>query len=162
MEFTKEIYDQYKYMVYKLAWQYTKDETVFKDLVQEGFIGLEKACQKYKKGFKFSTFAYHKIHGEIRSYVAYKKEIIHIPVDKKKSVKINYEEITEIEDKTDLFLSWDMENALTQLSEDLRDLIELHFYEGHSKKEISEITGLSYDSVVYRIEKALKKLREYL
>jgi RNA polymerase sigma factor (sigma-70 family) len=164
MEFTIEIYNKYRYMVYKIAWKYASPYIAFEDLVQEGYKGLEKACRKYKKGFEFSTYAWNKIHGEIRSYIAYKKDIIHIPVGKKSSVKHLYEELPEdIEYETKpMCLSEDLKDALLMLEESVAELIRMKYIDDISMTEMVKLTGLTYDSIVYRIEKGLIEMRKYL
>ena len=51
------------------------------DLVQEGYIGLVKAVDRYDpdKGIKFSTYACHLISGEIRHYLRDLGRLIHEP-----------------------------------------------------------------------------------
>lgn len=51
------------------------------DLVQEGYVGLIKAVDRYdpEKGIKFSTYACHLISGEIRHYLRDLGRLIHEP-----------------------------------------------------------------------------------
>lgn len=53
----------------------------FDDLVQEGYIGLVKAVDRYDpdKGIKFSTYACHLISGEVRHYLRDLGRLIHEP-----------------------------------------------------------------------------------
>lgn len=164
MEFTEDIYKKYKNMVYKLAWGFTDSITEFNDLIQQGFIGLGKACREFDNRTKFSTFAYQKIYGEIRFYLDYKRDMVHIPNGKKKETEVFYtEDISYVEQhETDYNLLNDLDIALLLIRDDISPLIRMRFYDGMSKRAIAHKTGLSYDTVRYRIEKGLKDMRKYL
>jgi RNA polymerase sigma factor (sigma-70 family) len=69
-------------LVTHIAKQYGNQGIPFMDLIQEGNIGLMRAVEKfeYKRGFKFSTYAYWWIKQAITRAIADKSRLIRIPV----------------------------------------------------------------------------------
>jgi RNA polymerase sigma factor FliA len=54
-------------LVKRMARKYARNATDFDDLVQEGYLGLVEAAERFdsERGFKFSTFAMYRIRGRI-------------------------------------------------------------------------------------------------
>jgi RNA polymerase sigma factor (sigma-70 family) len=69
-------------LVTHIAKQYGNQGIPFMDLIQEGNIGLMRAVEKfeYKRGYKFSTYAYWWIKQAITRAIADKSRLIRIPV----------------------------------------------------------------------------------
>lgn len=69
-------------LVINIASKHRKKGLSFKDLVQEGNLGLIKAVEKfqYQKGFKFSTYATWWIHQSITRAIKDKSKNIRLPV----------------------------------------------------------------------------------
>ena len=62
------------------------------------------------------------------------------------------------------FVSLDPEklsDALLALKEKARDLIVLHYYTGHTLKEVAEIMGMSYINAKVIHKKSLESLRAF-
>ena len=89
MEFTDAIVKQYEAMVADIAWSYTQDHTLHKDLMQEGWIGMRKACLNFDESRgALSTYAYCKIRAQMQQYLNYKVSVVHIPIAQKESGEI--------------------------------------------------------------------------
>jgi len=87
-------------LVAHIAKKFTNQGLSFMDLIQEGNIGLMKAVEKfeYKRGFKFSTYAFWWIKRAITRAIADKGRTIRIPVhvaDKIKKIKRVSDELGE-------------------------------------------------------------------
>ncbi|MFW6021993.1 MAG: sigma-70 family RNA polymerase sigma factor [Halanaerobiaceae bacterium] len=63
----QEIITSYQPLVYKMAKQYSTNNNIFMDLIQEGNIGLIDAADSFdhERGIRFSTFAVYHIRGRI-------------------------------------------------------------------------------------------------
>jgi RNA polymerase sigma factor (sigma-70 family) len=72
---------QYRNLVESVARRYAAYGEQMDDLVQEGYMGLLKAADKFErdKGVKFATFATHFIRGHIKHYLRDKAKIIRPP-----------------------------------------------------------------------------------
>lgn len=78
-EYMLQLWLQVKGFVFKLAKQYS-DKAELEDLVQEGYIGVCKAVERYnpEKGVLFLSYAGHWIKMQMSRYV-YADRVIHIP-----------------------------------------------------------------------------------
>lgn len=161
MDFTTEVYDKYRRMVYQLAWKYNKSFEDFEDLVQEGFVGLEKACNSFDESkSKFSTYAHIKIKEQINRF---NNNNNLVRISRRKKPEVHYSEfIEESAEEIDLDLKIDLSDAMNALEPEYSMLITLHFFEGMNKREIAQETGMSYGVVKNRIRKALETMKEYL
>jgi len=169
IEFNNAVIENHEKMVYSIAWQYTSNPDLVNDLIQEGFMGLKRACETYDPTFdtKFSTYAYLRINEAINRYVRYKVDVIHVPV--LRDIEITYvsEEYAYQDPKSgtttpNLGLKGDLDQALSMIDPDIASLIRLHHMEGYTKQELSNITGIKYQTLNSMIVRGLAKLREIL
>lgn len=163
MQYDTDVIEQYRLMVCKLAWQYTRDAELHKDLCQEGQIGLRKACLSYNddKGACFTTHAYIKIKGQIRQYLDYKVAIVHVPVGNTAetyTVELNNEYDAPV--KAKMPHGMDIMTAMRTLDDpDMEDALTEHYVMGTTKVELAEARGLNYQTLSARMNRALKRLR---
>lgn len=164
MEFTQSVYDDQKKMVFSLAWSFTNDPVLWKDLVQEGFIGLHKACEAYdeEKKVKFSTYAYQKIRGQISQYLNYNVDVVHIPISHCKRCVVTEIDYTIFDPDMPRDSYIDVVDALEQLDDQSRELIHMVYVKGMTKKQISQETGIHYETLKTIIRTAIQKMREIL
>ncbi len=90
-ELTARILKQYENLVYHIAHKYSPGRESFEDLVQVGMIGLVQAIRRFDvgKGWRFSTYAYQTIRGEIQRYFRDKSWTMSVPRQvKEQSLKV--------------------------------------------------------------------------
>lgn len=150
----------------------------YDDIFQVGCIGLMKAAHNFDvhKGYKFSTYAYIKIRGEILLFLK-KRTKFHIGnvyplsldyvqdsspgsgvdrwADFSQVVPGNFELEEYISMKVDL------EKAINQLPEIYKKIFALKM-EGFKYREIAQITGISEISVWRYYKNARRKVRVYM
>jgi RNA polymerase sporulation-specific sigma factor len=150
----------------------------YDDIFQVGCIGLMKAAHNFDvhKGYKFSTYAYIKIRGEILLFLK-KRTKFHIGnvyplsldyvqdsspgsgvdrwADFSQVVPGNFELEEYISMKVDL------EKAINQLPEIYKKIFALKM-EGFKYREIAQITGISEISVWRYYKNARRKIRVYM
>lgn len=148
------------------------------DLIQVGSIGLIKAVDFFNadKNTKFKTYATYFIRGEMQHYLRDKASIIKPPRGPEKE---DYKDIVSLdqslEDENaaliDKISSGDNEHqedkmmivdAIEKLPPDLREIIELSYYDDLNQREISEKLNISQMQVSRQIKKALHKMYEII
>ena len=90
-ELTDRILKQYENLVYHIAHKYSPGRESFEDLVQVGMIGLVQAIRRFDvdRGWRFSTYAYQTIRGEIQRYFRDKSWAMSVPRQiKEQSLKV--------------------------------------------------------------------------
>lgn len=163
MKYDNEVVDDYRKMVYGIAWTYTNKRPLWEDLCQEGFIGLEKACRTFNKknGVKFSTWAHIKITGQMRQYLNYNVDIVHVPVtveNKPAMVEIDCLLGEGVEDRS----YSDLYDSLSRLDSEMARAIRMHYVEGYTKTEIAVMMDVNYQTLVSRMNRSLERLREIM
>lgn len=130
------------------------------DLHQEAWIALLKAAEKFNpsKSTKFSTFAYHYIHGRILRYIMQKSKLN----DFKENQDIDQLEESGYEDNA--FESSDTVKTIMSLikDEEHSDLLIEHIMKDKSYRTIAKERGLSHQCIALRINKLKKILRARL
>lgn len=88
---TNRILKQYGNLVYHIAHKYASGHESFDDLVQVGMIGLVLAIRRFEveKGWRFSTYAYQTIRGEIQRHFRDRSWSLSVPRQlKERSLKV--------------------------------------------------------------------------
>ncbi len=136
---------------------FPKTQYDYNDLFQEGCIGLVKADRRFNPelGFQFSTYAGKLIWGEIRRYL-----------DKSNSSysSVNYESFeddTRLEEtlsdgynlEESVLVKLEVEDALVNLTQEERRILELRVIHEKLQKEIGELLGLDQRQVSKKLSK---------
>jgi len=89
--YEEELVEKYRALVYRIVHKFKRNQDQFDDLVQVGTTGLLLAIRRFdlEKEFRFSTYAWQTINGEIQRYFRDKTWALNVPRDlKERSLKV--------------------------------------------------------------------------
>ncbi len=154
----EEIIIRYKAKIYKIIFSIIKDPQDAEDLVQEVFIKVYSSIRKFRGRSRFYTWLYRITVNVALNYLRKNKKNLEFIDDIGFSLKEK-----EIEEHI-----WTQEvikeifSLANTLPKKEKLIFILKFQNGLSNKEISEVVGLSRDSVKANLYHALKKMRKFL
>lgn len=138
---------------YRLAYSYVREEQAALDIVQNAVCRALENCFRLKNPLALRTWFYRILVNEALQYLRrYKKET---PFSEKTADSLIYEEPAFDADK-------ETYAAVLRLSEPMKTVVLLHYYEDLTLKQIAEITNTPLSTVKSRLYSALRKLREIL
>jgi RNA polymerase primary sigma factor len=135
-------------LVASVARRYIGKGVLFDDLIQEGNLGLEHAIVKFdwRKGFKFSTYAYWWIRQRISRAVSHQSRIIRLPFHKIELITRVFKASEELQQMNG------SEANIRQISEYMKvpeDLVEESFRAYRFTKSLDGTTGTYDDRDTY-------------
>lgn len=152
------LYERYAGRLYGLGMRLLRDEGAAEELVQETFVRLWRSASGYdaRKG-SVRTFLYTIAH---RTAVDFKRRPASRPLDTRG------EPVGESSPATESFealvLGLDVRDAMTTLSEHHRQVLELHYREDLTQRQIAERLGVPLGTVKTRTYHALRALKSEL
>lgn len=154
---------QYMDSLYGVALRMTRDATEAQDLVQDAYLRAYRFFDKFKKGTNFRAWLF-KILRNV--YInKYRKKLKAPMMIDASNAEIAEELQSSINPENDIFdklLDDDVKNAIDELPDDFRDAIVLSDIEGFSYKEIADILNCPIGTVMSRLHRGRKLLRESL
>ena len=132
------------------------------DVAQNVFIRFYKALHNFRGDAQLNTYL---------TRIAINLSLNELKKRKRKSnwfsfFKKNEKQILEIPDTTQNINDFDnkdlVNQALQQLPEDLRSIVVLRLMDGYSTEETAEILKIPYGTVLSRLSRGRKKLKEIL
>lgn len=150
--------DNYKDMVFSLAYKMTKSREEAEEVSQDTFIKAYKKLDNFKGDAKFSTWLYK---------IAYYTCLDTLKKTKNNSSTFEINEVTfnQIQSVETILQGIErkerakmMDSCLLKLSDDERSLIWMFYYDELSLNEIIEITNLSQANLKVKLHRARKKL----
>lgn len=142
--------EPYEAHLYRMAFVYMKNENDAVEVVQETIVKAYEKMNTLKEPAYFKTWLIKIVINTCLSKLKRADKVIHI--DEKQLVSLQVL-------PTDISLKLTLQNLIEQLSTEEKNVILLHFYQGYTFKETSELLEMplgTAKSVCYR---ALKKLR---
>lgn len=127
------------------------DRLQAEDLTQETFLRFFKALAGYSYQGRTLNYLYTIARNLCIDFSGKRREIA---VDQLPDH--GEEKMAEIDDRLVV------EKALSQLPDDLREVVILRFFQELGQKEIAKILGIGVPSVKYRLKKALTLMEKYL
>ncbi|MBN2090642.1 RNA polymerase sigma factor [candidate division KSB1 bacterium] len=148
------IFMKYYETLYRFIWLRTHDSELARDLVQDMFIRVWDNRHRLDKNKSFKAYLYQISNNLVIDMMRRNKT-------KEKMLRIN-QSLNYYESEDQYYTSIDIQNAMNQLPEKLRIVVILSRFEGLSYMEIAEICGVSFQTVSYRLNQALKLMSKYL
>ena len=160
IEAREELIVSYRPLVFWIAGKiHVTDQELKQDIVQEGMLALIRAADSFEpdRGYKFTTYAYHKIHGQIINMLERSEKKAPVPVPDEWICSDYEEEYGYGED------DWiDASTAISRLEGREAEVVSALFFEGKKPKDIAEEKKLDI-SHVYRLRRtAIAKMRSWL
>ena len=147
----------YRPLVFWLAGRFNVPSSVKQDLIQEGMIALINSVDRFehKRGVKFSTFAWHRIRGQMINMIERGEHKAPTPI----SDEIIERWMTPIYDE-DHEIWMCVEESISRLPKRESEIISAIFMDGKEPKEIACELGLDI-SHIYRLRRsAVAHLKE--
>lgn len=150
--------DRYKDLVYTVTIRMLKHKEEAEEVAQDTFVKMYKSLNRFKGDSKFSTWLYR---------IAYNSCLDRIKKNRKhlKDVEINditAHEVKTIDNALENMQQKEQAEAILQCIEQLPSqdsmMLTLYYYEDLSLKELSEIMGISANSVKVKMFRCRKKL----
>jgi RNA polymerase sigma factor (sigma-70 family) len=150
--------DNYKDMVFSLAYKMTKNREEAEEISQDSFIKAFKNLKNFKGESKFSTWLYR---------IAYHASLDAIKKNRNNNATFEINDVTfnqikavenileGIERKERAII---IDDCLLKLPEEERSIIWMFYFDELSLKEIIEVTGLSEANLKVKLHRARKKL----
>ena len=153
----EELIVSYRALVFWIAAKiHVSDSQLKQDIIQEGMLALIQAVDKFDPslGYKFTTYAYHKIHGRIINFLERSEMKAPVPVP---------DEYFCTDDDYAPNDDWlDAEEAIKHLDGKEAEILSALFYEGKNPKDIAAEKSL-HISHVYRLRRsAITRIRTWL
>ena len=146
-----QMVEKYYSSIYQYCFLHTRDQECAEDMVQETFVRFFGALMSGAEIGKAKSYLY-SIAGNIMKN-NYKK---------KKEILIDQLPDIEEENLTDIEIRLDVERALDQLPEEIKETAILFFFQGLKQKEISDLLHIKLSLVKYRVAKAKELLSKQL
>lgn len=154
-------------------YKYVKSGCEYEDVLQNGYLGLHKACLKSDGIRNFRAFAFFKIRGQIVDGLREVDWVTRVERQKIKSGEYDFsmslfepsehdQEDTSYCNDHDYFLSSKLQDAVSWLSPRDVDVLKSYFFDMEKQRDTAKRLGVSTGRINQIRKKILKKLKEHL
>jgi len=162
-EALKEIFDQYRQKVYRIAYGVVREREEALDIVQEVFIKLFRSIRQFQGKSRFYTYLYRMTMNTAIDHTRKMKKVPSSSVDDEEGLQLS----DDAERRPDRILDQKelearVKWAMDQLSPDQKAALIFRELEGLSYQEIAVATGCSIGTVMSRLHYGRKKVQELL
>ena len=159
IEAREELIVAYRPLVFWIAGKiHITDNELKQDIIQEGMLELIHAVDKFEpeRELKFSTYAYHKIHGQIINMLERSEKKAPLPVPDEWLIPSDDNDSYEGDE-------WlDVSQSISKLEGREAEIVNALFFEGKKPKDVASEKKLDV-SHVYRLRRtAIAKIRGWL
>ncbi|MBJ7594858.1 MAG: sigma-70 family RNA polymerase sigma factor [Candidatus Dormibacteraeota bacterium] len=157
------LYDRYSGLAYTLALRVVNDSATAEDVVQEAFLSIWRRASTYRSDRGslrtwVCSIVHHRALDRLRGRAGRARHDValeHAPIEAT-SVSDTWDQVADEIERAEI------RTALTELSVEQRETIELAYFGGYSQTEISELMHVPLGTVKGRTRLALRKLRGVL
>jgi len=162
-EALKEIFDQYREKVYRIAFGVVRHREDARDIVQEVFIKVFRSIKDFKGKSRFYTYLYRMALNTAIDHSRKRKKIFTSSIDEEGG----FTPVDDSENRPDRKavrkeLQERLKKALDKLPSDQRAALIYREMEGLSYREMAETMGCSIGTVMSRLHYGRKKVQESL
>lgn len=143
--------EKYYSLIYQYCFLHIRNKECAEDMTQETFVRFYEAILKDANIRKIKNYLYSIAGNILKNYYKKKKEIL-----------LDQLPETEKDNLTELEIRLDIEQALDQLPEEIKEITILFFFQGLKQKEIAALLHIKLSLVKYRISKAKELLSKQL
>lgn len=154
------LFEIHKDRIYSIAYHFSNDETMARDVTQQVFLKLFTAIAKFRQDSEFATWLYRIVANACVD--EHRKRRRFVPLDSQSEVNTMAEECTQEDSYRRRQLAASVQGAIADLSPKLRMPILLKYIEGLSYDEIAGVLECSIGTVSSRLNRAHKALAERL
>lgn len=152
-----ELYDRYSRVVYATGLRLLGDASLAEELVQDAFTNVWRGAASFDAHrASFATWLYRLTRNRA---VDLNRRRRARPLSIGEEPLRNVAGGPEPEASVDL---WDVAQALSRISDDHREVLNLAYFKGLSQREISRCTGVPLGTIKSRTATALKQLRQVM
>lgn len=158
------LFQRYGRLLRSIAARILKDAAEAEDLVQDLFLFIQRKCGIFDSSKSSARswivqMAYHRAI-ERRRYLATRQFYAHAEVESKGHQVVGVPTTESDYSAEAVFRRNGLEKVLEDLSEDQRETLRLHFFEGYTLAEISEKLGQPRGNVRHHYYRGLDRLRK--
>lgn len=150
-----QLYDLYKNRLYRYAFYRLGNSDDAQDAVSDCIVSAFEGIRHLKNAAAFPSWIFKILYAQCNKYIARQKS------NRENAVLEDYENSADIAlsvntDKTEL------QEALSMLNNDEKDIVLLCVVAGLTSKEAGELVGLTSGSVRSKLSRSLSKMRDFL
>jgi len=159
----QELVDRYKSLVFALIARTVQDRSRAEDLAQDLFLFIHRKCGLFDRSKSSARswivqMTYHRAI-ERRRYLTTRHFYSRGQIQREAEVVVGIPATESDYSAEEVFGRNGLENVVEALSEDQRETLRLHFFEGYTLTEISTKLGQPLGNVRHHYYRALDKLR---
>ena len=147
---------RYQGMVFALAYHYLKDFQDAEEVSQDVFLKVYRSLDTLEDPRRFSNWLRRIVYTEamMRLRAHKRPATLHLETEGPEIISQSLRQYEEAQRRSSVV------EALEELAEELRLIVELRYLGGYTSREIGEMLGMKPGTVRYRLHRAIKSLRE--
>tara|TARA_B100001750_G_scaffold137688_1_gene109613 strand:+ start:1372 stop:1920 length:549 start_codon:yes stop_codon:yes gene_type:complete len=154
----RELFERWAPIVHGLTRRHLRDEDLAREVTQQTFFKLHGARNDFRRDGKLRPWLLTIAMNLVREHWRRSKRRQHVELDEQREAAPEpMRSDLELEQRAQL-----LHDALAQLPETQREVVELHYFQERPYKEVAEIVGSSEGAVRVRAHRAYRKLEALL